>query len=576
MGGHTNRWPVLFSIATRRPAFLLVLATLTLTFLAGRRIYLQDAPVAPTFHQADSTAPAPTAPAPTLPQVTSAPEPTAVEIQDATLPLLVDNIEHTALYYDRFRLSEPGKESFGERGQRAIAIRKWIELADTLSEGDERERIEKSVEVAIAATFPFLANPPNGSLSPFKTLRESYITDSTEQRSRGIVIPMGKKNLRLACQVIASITRVHKSRLPIELAYAGEKDLPREDREHIKNLFPDEDVSFLDVLSVFNDSTLDLANGGWAIKPFALLASRFGEVLLADADTVFVKDPEVVFRQQAYKRTGALMFHDRLIDKERYMARHEWWRQQVVHPSKEVHKSLSWTENYAEEADSGVVVVDKSRLDVLIGMLHAAWQNSKKVRDEVTYTVMYGDKESYWFGLELTEGPYEFERYYGGIAGWLGTQDGPAEVDEPQVCSYVIAHPDAEGKGLLWYNGSLLKNKINAAGEYLVPSHWMVNGTWNKGIRPKFSCMKDGDFHEISSDQKEVLEQSVDEAKKLDIMFDEIEGRNKEYEAKKKMDEDKHRVLGEKNKQEKDKAETTEKTKESEDKQGAGDGVPPV
>ena len=439
---------------------------------------------------------------------------------DKTLSNLVEMIEHTAMYYDLYRLKEPFDQHFGERGQRAVTIRKWIEIADSLPASDEKTRIEEAVEKAITATFPYLSNPPNGSRTPFKSLRESYITDSKKRGSRGIVIPVGKKNLRMACQLVASVTRVHKSSLPIELAYAGDEDLGPEERHLVKELFPNEDVSFLNVLSVFDDSTLALGTGGWAIKPFALLASRFGEVILADADTVFVKKPEAIFRQKGYKRKGALMFHDRLIDKERYMSRHTWWREQVVHPSEEVGKSLSWTENYAEEADSGIVVVNKGRLDVLMGLLHAGWQNSKDVREKVTYKVTYGDKESYWFGLELTEGPYEFEKYYGGIAGWMGTREGPAAVKDPQVCSYVIAHPDDDEKGLLWYNGSLLKNKVSADREYLVPSHWMINGTWDKGLRPHFSCMKGGVLFEISEKERRILEKSVEEAKRLDTVFD--------------------------------------------------------
>src|SRR5690606_34401938 len=114
------------------------------------------------------------------------------------------------------------------------------------------------------------------------------------------------------------------------------------------------------------------------------------------------------------------------------------------------------------------------------------------VRDQVTYRITYGDKETWWFGLELAEGGYAFEQYYGGVAGWVGEREGPADpgadVVNPKVCSYVIAHAD-EDDGLLWYNGSLLKNKVKAAGEYLVPTHWMVNGTWDKGNKGQYSCM---------------------------------------------------------------------------------------
>ncbi|CAI4218477.1 unnamed protein product [Parascedosporium putredinis] len=515
--GVLNPWPRHLATTNRRLTFL-IFATLATTFIlfTGRRIYTDEN----SLRGETGSGP-------------------AIELEGKTLTYLVENIEQTAQYYHLYRVAAPWADVFGEVGQRAVAIRKWVSLADALPQSDERTRLEDAVELALAATFPFLADPPNGSRAPFQSLRRRFRTDPSQPGSRGIVIPAGKGNLRMACQAIATISHVLNSSLPIELAYGGDEDLGPQDRAFVRNLFPDADLSFLDVLSVFNDAELQLAKGRWAIKPFALLASRFCEVLLADADAVFVQDPEAVFRQGGYQRKKALMFHDRLIDKARYKNRQAWWRKQVVHPSAEVDKSLSWTEDYAEEGDSGVVAVDKSRLDVLFGMLHAAWQNSKDVRESVTYKVMYGDKESYWFGLELAEGPYEFETHYGGVAGWLGDESGPREVDEPQVCSYVIAHPDDQDRDLLWYNGSLLKNKLTSKREYLVPTHWMIDGTWRKGVRPKFSCMKGGDFREISAAQKDVLERSVAEAKKLDVLFDELEAKAEAAKAEPKAEEPK-------------------------------------
>lgn len=426
-------------------------------------------------------------------------------------------MEHTAAYYTRYPQTNPIKEQFGERGQRAVALKKWLSLSARV-DGSAKKRVDEAIELAAPSIFPFLANPPGGSATPLRSLRERYVSGS-----RGIVVPVGEKNLRMACHLIASLLHAHGTDLTVEIAYAGDSDMSPEKRKLMLDLFPDSDVRFLDVLSIFNDSTLELAKGGWAIKPFAVLASSFSEVILADADTVFLQKPEVLFAQPGYIAKGALFFHDRLIDKGRYKARTEWWKAQVVHPSPEVEKSLAWTEGYAEEGDSGVVVVDKSRLGVWIGLLHAAWQNSKAVREKVTYKVTYGDKETWWFGMELTEGPYEFERYYGGIAGWQGDRNGVIDLNNSNkkdigVCSYVIAHVDA-GDKLLWYNGSLLKNKVKDQEAFLVPTHWMVNGTWEKGNKGVFSCMRGGRAVELTGEERGVVEKAVEEAKRVDAVI---------------------------------------------------------
>lgn len=57
-------------------------------------------------------------------------------------------------------------------------------------------------------------------------------------------------------------------------------------------------------------------------------------------------------------------------------------------PSQELLKSGFWnTASTREEMESGAVVYDKSRRDVLMGVIMTGWMNTKKVRDQVTYQV---------------------------------------------------------------------------------------------------------------------------------------------------------------------------------------------
>jgi hypothetical protein len=161
--------------------------------------------------------------------------------------------------------------------------------------------------------------------------------------------------------------------------------------------------------------------------------------------------------------------------------------------------------DYRDEQDSGVVVIDKRKLHVLIGLLHTCWQNSSPVRKDITYKVFYGDKESYWIGMALAKVPYVFEKNWAGIAGELRERDG-----EKQVCGNTTSHSSDKDRSLIWYNGSLLRDKSRNHRTYMVPQYQIIGGQcgW-------ISC-RDGDILELTSSERDVLERSVAVAKTLD------------------------------------------------------------
>ncbi|GJC84887.1 alpha-1,3-mannosyltransferase MNT3 [Colletotrichum liriopes] len=464
-----------------------------------------------------------------------------------TSGLNLDAINATAQYF----VDYPSAPLFGELGERTKVLRSWIEALEEKNGGEglrvvgaERQFLDATVERVAASLFPYLQSPPRDphSQSPLADLRRSFRSANTParhpaqqlrvgdgsrgekptadytHRNAGIVIPTGRSTLRFACHLVASLTYVHRTALPIQIVYAGDEDLSEEDRNTIVQAAAEGEsghVEFLDILTVFNDTTLKLAEGGWAIKPFAALGSRFEEVILLDADVVFLQSPEQLLQQRAYQEKGALLFHDRLLWKDQFPDRHVWYHEMFKHPSEEMHKSLVWTEKYAEEGDSGVVVLDKGRLDVLMGLLHIAWQNTHAVRNSWTYRITYGDKETWWIGLEATGATYTFSRHYGGMIGWRKPFEG-VQTDKTQVCSFVIAHVD-EVDTLLWYNGGLLKNKMGNATEFAVPTHWMIDQEWVKGAKKKdMSCMVGMHARELLDHETVVLEQSIEAAKDVD------------------------------------------------------------
>lgn len=460
-----------------------------------------------------------------LPPPPPAPVDALAPVSDAE----ADLIELTSQFFIDYPLQKPYTKRFGELGGRLQVLRKWIELSEKADPGPQTDRVVDAVEAVTASSFPFLVKDAN-STTPLGDLRKGF----TEQR--GIVIPTGNKTFRFACHLIVGLRRVFKTTLPIQVVYAGNTDLPKAKRDALESLaitytedgeIEHGDISFLDVTEVFDDTTLKLTYGGWAIKIFAALASKFTEVILLDADAVFFQDPISLLRQKAYQENGALFFHDRLLWQYDFKERHQWWHSQVIREGPELNKSRVWTEMFAEEQDSGVVVVDKSRLDVVLGLLHVAWQNTRDVREETTYKMTYGDKEAWWFGFELANANYAFEKHYGGIVGWgrnnAGVQLTPAVntttplAHPDKVCSFVISHVDESDK-LLWYNGGLLKNKITNKREFEVPTHWMMDAEWEKGAnKPDMSCMKHGTAMELTGVEKEIIRRSIEEAQRVDV-----------------------------------------------------------
>jgi hypothetical protein len=409
----------------------------------------------------------------------------------------------------------PYRNKFGELGRRTRILRDAIAYLDSLPPRIPPTEDHLLLEQAATSLFPFLTRSAAPSRTPLSDLRSSIIPNS-----EGIIIPTGDRTIRYAAHLIAQLRQILGSTLPIQIVYAGDGDLSPANREHLAAipLATGPPLEFLNIYDVFDDSTLlftSSATGGWAVKAFAALGTHFERVIMLDADAVFLQQPEALLRHPAFERTGALLFHDRLLWQHAFADRHKWWKEEIRRPSAQMNRSRVWMEEYAEECDSGVVVLDKGRLEVFMGLLHVCWQNTFEVRDDCTYRMTYGDKESWWMGLEMAGSDYEFSAHYGGIVGWEETHsDG-----KPRVCSFVIAHVDAEDK-LLWFNGGLLKNKLKEPEVYEVPDRWMIDARWMKGkSKEAMSCMVDGPVNSLVEEEQRVLARSIDKAREMDKTF---------------------------------------------------------
>src|SRR5271170_6367283 len=209
---------------------------------------------------------------------------------------LVQTIEKISDYLIDYPLVEG---QVGEMGRRVELLHGWLKfLAASILTSEQSRRLATRIEELASSLFPFL--PRNRSLLSWES--DSFVPDS-----RGIVITTGVGTFRFACHLISCIRDVLESNLPIQIVYAGDDDLPSSYRQTLMSL--GHHIETLDILTVFDDSTLELSKGGWAIKPFAILATRFQHVLLLDADAVFLQPPESIFDSHSgYHKTGTLLF----------------------------------------------------------------------------------------------------------------------------------------------------------------------------------------------------------------------------------------------------------------------------
>ncbi|KAL8691891.1 MAG: hypothetical protein Q9218_002959, partial [Villophora microphyllina] len=320
------------------------------------------------------------------------------------IDLLLSSIAKTSQYFINDVLPTSG---YGNMGQRLQILSTWLETQKTLKpklSSTQLESLSNNIERAALSLFPFIGNPtaPKNT-QPFTSLRQSY-----KPGSAGIILVASKENLKYICHVIKNIRVVLNSTLPIAIAHAGDTMLSSSRRRFLTKLAPN--ITTLDITTLLDDHTLELEKGGPAIRSFAALASPFEKVLLIGSLSVFLQPPErILSASRAFAETGALMFHHHLYGKGEFKESHDFWHKHLRNhhpPSPALKSSRVYNEGYAEELDPGLIVLDKSRLSTLMGLLHVCWQNTKRVRRDYSYAFGDGDRDTWWLGFELSSSSY--------------------------------------------------------------------------------------------------------------------------------------------------------------------------
>lgn len=287
--------------------------------------------------------------------------------------------------------------------------------------------------------------------------------------SKGIVICTGNKHFKLTLVALGALELIGNE-LPIEVIYSTTNDLSLENRQELEKLYPK--IRLIDLSSTsLNDSYLELR--GWEIKPFAVLASQFQQVILMDADVLFLEKPSILFENSYYLETGSLFFYDR-----------------TTHSADTIHWirtlfSQNNTQNIPQHTqESGVVLIDKAR--VLTGLLSICKLNDHHEREKVTYQRLYGDKDTWWLGFHLIQMPYSFIPTFTAAIGHV------KHTGHQEVCGHIL-HLDEKYRPI-WWNGGLFRNRYIDTNQLLSIECWLIEGHWaitayscltNTGEKPK-------------------------------------------------------------------------------------------
>ncbi|KAJ3005201.1 hypothetical protein HKX48_000809 [Thoreauomyces humboldtii] len=347
-------------------------------------------------------------------------------------------------------------------------------------------QVDKALSEIQQDMYPFVNSPGEARFVPARSLLQSYA-------GRGIVMTTGDEHTKFAINTIRMIRDLGCT-LPVQIFYANNLDLNQANRAILGAL---SDVELVDISNLIDINAAGrgkpLRHVGWAMKPFAMFASKFKEIILVDADVMFLQNPEVMFDYSSYQETGVLLFRDRTLGAGRQSVTIPAFMEELME-GRRLSKYF-YTEGRpsrrlsGHEGESGVIVMDKHRN--FHPLLLACKMNSGPYQYDL-YSIVWGDKETYWMAQEMLGLPYRWALGAGGSIGFL--EEDPEDPKSVRICGQLY-HVDPENRPL-WANGGMLTNKRSAAkGEGIMEfTHWAMDYTfknvdWTMELDDKPWCL---------------------------------------------------------------------------------------
>ena len=216
-------------------------------------------------------------------------------------------------------------------------------------------------------------------------LTASNLPDAPVFEGYGVVICAGGRFVPSA-YVVVRLLRHYGVSLPIEIWHAGEAEIPK----WARRAFAPWDVDFHDVIPLYPDRP-ESELRGWAIKPAALVKSKFRHTLFLDADCFPLRDLTFLFASDEYRQSGALFWPD---DKHHMMIEDAaiWGLTGLAYQGD-------------KEFDSGLFLIDKQRCWRELSLAH--WMN---MHCRFWYKYTLGDKDTFYLawrklGTQFCLGP---------------------------------------------------------------------------------------------------------------------------------------------------------------------------
>jgi hypothetical protein len=198
---------------------------------------------------------------------------------------------------------------------------------------------------------------------------------------RGIVICAGGARMFTCAWITIALLRRHLGcTLPIEVWHLGTREMG----PPMRGLLEDLGAATVDAHEVAKRHPVQRL-GGWELKAYALLHTRFAEALLLDADNLPVRDPEFLFDRAEYRATGALFWPDIV----RLAATNEVWRIGNI-----AYRDMP-------SFESGQIVLDKARCWRALSLAH--WINQ---RADAFYRFLHGDKDTFLLAWLMQQSPF--------------------------------------------------------------------------------------------------------------------------------------------------------------------------
>lgn len=309
---------------------------------------------------------------------------------------------------------------------------------------------------------------------------------------KGIVLSIADKHVDTTIRLIRLLRSLGNS-LPIEIVYFSDlcdeaKDVIVAAARDEYNNTPEQELWFVDVRRSIKEEYLPKFSG-FGNKILATLFNSFEEMILIDADTVFLKPPSFFFYLDKYLDTGTMFYKDRSTFEFRPENDLIFFKKLMPSildtivfniPQVSDHTlNNDFFKGLSHYMESGLVVIDRKKhfsQPLIMSQLNFHLPVQARV---------YGDKELFWLSLALAgDEEYSFNGHYAASIGELTpVAERIADVKKNQefksqeICSNHPGHiNDADDHTLIWFNSGFRHcgqcHRVDFHKEFKAKSRW--------------------------------------------------------------------------------------------------------